>query len=68
MISLYLVSFFFGMIVIAYWAKINDAVPPDGKTKGLLRMTFTNVVKKASPDRGALGRGSKDYSSLTDAR
>ena len=56
------------MIVIAYWAKINDAVPPDGKTKGLLRMTFTNVVKKASPDRGALGRGSKDYSSLTDAR
>lgn len=43
MTSIYLALFFLGIVVIVYWARQNDKVPPDGRTKGLLRMRFSDV-------------------------
>jgi hypothetical protein len=51
MISYYIVAFFFAIIVIVYWARQNDAVPLGERTKGLLRMKFTEKSTVKSPDR-----------------
>jgi hypothetical protein len=39
MASFYLLFFFIGIIVVVYWTRQNDAVPPGGETTGILRMT-----------------------------
>ncbi len=51
MVSFYLVGFFFAIIVIVYWTRQNDTVPPGGRTKGLLRMTSTENGTGNLPDQ-----------------
>jgi hypothetical protein len=53
MLGLYILAFFIGIIVIVYWAKANDAVPPDGKTKGILRMPWKEESGQDSPSRAS---------------
>jgi hypothetical protein len=45
--GLFLLAFFVAIIVIVYWAWANDSVPIGGRTKGFLRMPFTEKPTEA---------------------
>jgi len=56
MLGFYILAFFVGIVVVAYWAKANDAVPLGGRTKGILRMPWTEKDGPDLPTRTASGK------------
>ena len=66
-LSLYFVAFFVGIIVVVYWTRQNDAVPPGEKTKGFLRMTFrANSASNPPGAAGEAGPATQDSAPYTD--
>jgi hypothetical protein len=50
MSGIYFLLFLVGFVLIVYWARRNDAIPPKERTVGLLRTSLGVAKEKAGAD------------------